>query len=174
MAFTVSYSAIPNSDIDPDSPLATGLFQDLRDNTTFCLEYIGGGTGGGYTPAAAHTHDGVNSAIVPQVTGIGYEISSSGFLGVGGGAAITIPSITIGPGQSLLVWGVTYALYASAIQIRHDSTVISSRTPMESVGEMTIFANDDTERTGDLELFLLSSGSSHYNNAQIMYQIIQE
>lgn len=59
-----SYTAIPDSDIDPESPLTTTLMTALRDNDVNVHEWLGGS----YTPAVDHNHDGVNSAILPGNT----------------------------------------------------------------------------------------------------------
>ena len=56
MPFTV----IPNSDIDPESPLTTGLMTALRDNDDTLKEWLGGS----FTPNVNHDHDGVNSKLV--------------------------------------------------------------------------------------------------------------
>lgn len=60
MSISVSYTTIPDSDIDPDSPITTGLFTSIRDNITWVREWIGKN----YIAGAAedHNHDGTNSA----------------------------------------------------------------------------------------------------------------
>ncbi len=52
-----NYSTIPDSDIDPESPITTGLMTSIRDNIVHVYEWIGYG----YVAAQAHDHDGVNS-----------------------------------------------------------------------------------------------------------------
>ena len=61
-AISVSYTAIPSSDYDPDSPVTTGLFTDIIDNITYVYEWLGAS----YTAGAEqdHNHDGVNSSLI--------------------------------------------------------------------------------------------------------------
>ncbi len=79
MPFTTVFTSIPNGDIDVDSPITTGLMTAYRNNDQYLLEYIGGGAGGGFTPAAAHNHDGVNSAhIQGQIISSAYSQNTTG------------------------------------------------------------------------------------------------
>ena len=55
------FTTIADSRIDPESIIDTDLMTDFRDNDINLAEWIGFG----YTPAQAHTHDGVNSALLP-------------------------------------------------------------------------------------------------------------
>lgn len=55
------FSVIPDTDIDPDSPVTTGLVTKLRDNDQHLEEWLGKD----YTAATNHTHDGVDSALLP-------------------------------------------------------------------------------------------------------------
>ncbi len=56
-----SFTTIADSRVDPESIVDTDLMTDLRDNDIHNYEWIGYG----YTPAQAHTHDGVDSALLP-------------------------------------------------------------------------------------------------------------
>lgn len=56
-----NWSNVPDSDIDPESPITTGLMTSYRDNLVHVYEWIGYG----YVAAQAHDHDGVNSALLP-------------------------------------------------------------------------------------------------------------
>lgn len=56
-----SFTVIADSAIDPDSPLTSGLFTNLRDNDIHLEEWLGDG----FTAAKDHDHDGVNSKLVP-------------------------------------------------------------------------------------------------------------
>lgn len=56
-----SFTTIANGDIDPESPITTGLMTSLRDNDQHLEEWIGGS----YTAAVDHDHDGVNSKLLP-------------------------------------------------------------------------------------------------------------
>lgn len=56
-----NFTVIPDSDIDPESPITTGLMTSLRDNDQHLEEWIGGS----YTAAVDHDHDGVNSKLLP-------------------------------------------------------------------------------------------------------------
>jgi hypothetical protein len=61
-----SFTVIPLSDIDPDSPLTTGLMVSIRDNAENVFAQLVGDPVGSptFTPAAEHDHDGVNSKTV--------------------------------------------------------------------------------------------------------------
>jgi len=54
-----SYTVIANGRIDPDSPLSTDLFTDIRDNQEFLKLWLGKSFVG--AAVADHNHDGVNS-----------------------------------------------------------------------------------------------------------------
>lgn len=157
MAFTVSYTVIPNSDIDPDSPLTTGLFQDIRDNITFVLEYTGGGVGGGYTPVAAHNHDGVNSSSVAALisSDIAY-ISSASFSNVEK-TLISISGVTLSAGDKLFVWANYARLTGSTgnftMRIRHNGSILAT----SSASDSTMYAQSTSARAGSLT-FTLATG----------------
>jgi hypothetical protein len=55
-----TYTAIPDGDIDPESPITTGLMTAIRDNGINAQEQISYG----FVPAQAHNHDGVNSVLL--------------------------------------------------------------------------------------------------------------
>lgn len=55
-----SFTVIPDADIDPDSPITTGLMTNFRDNDIHLEEWLGDG----FVAAKNHNHDGVNSAII--------------------------------------------------------------------------------------------------------------
>ncbi|MEW6332088.1 MAG: hypothetical protein AB1560_11580 [Pseudomonadota bacterium] len=57
-----NWTNIPDSDIDPDSPITVTLMTAIRDGMVHVYEWIGYG----YTAAQAHDHDGVNSALLPS------------------------------------------------------------------------------------------------------------
>jgi hypothetical protein len=57
---TKNFTAIVDADIDPESPITTGLMTALRDRDQNLAEWLGFG----YTPSQAHTHDGVDSALL--------------------------------------------------------------------------------------------------------------
>ncbi len=172
MAISVVWTPKASINYDPDDPVTTGLFGEIIDNEVFLYEWLGHG----FTPAQAHSHNGVDSSLIPQVIGNGYSVSSSGFFGAGGGAAVSISGVAVGSGQRILVWADlgTTATSAPTIQIRHNGAVLSARTPNTATSEASILANDNTVRTGTLELFILPFGSANYTDAQLMYQIIQE
>lgn len=58
---SVSFDTIPSSDYDPESPITTGLMGSIINRTQHNYEWLGYG----YTPAQAHDHDGINSALLP-------------------------------------------------------------------------------------------------------------
>lgn len=49
----------PRPDIDPESPITTGLMTSFRDNDVNLMEWIGKN----YTPAVDHDHDGVSQLL---------------------------------------------------------------------------------------------------------------
>jgi hypothetical protein len=58
-----SFTTFADSAVDPDSPIDTALMTGNRDNDIHLQEVLYFG----YTPAQAHNHDGVNSALVASV-----------------------------------------------------------------------------------------------------------
>ena len=57
------FTVIPDGDIDPDSPLTTGLFTKLRDNDIHLEEWLGLS----FVAAQDHDHNGTNSALITAV-----------------------------------------------------------------------------------------------------------
>ena len=70
-----SFTVIPDGDIDPDSPLTTGLFTSLRDNDIHLEEWLGLS----FVAAQDHDHDGVNSKAVATPAASGVATSTAGF-----------------------------------------------------------------------------------------------
>src|SRR5437867_903249 len=62
MAFTYAWTAIPDSDTDPDSPVTTGLVTGMNHDLIHLREWIGASFFSGAVPD--HSHDGVNSVRV--------------------------------------------------------------------------------------------------------------
>jgi hypothetical protein len=58
---SVSFTTIPDSDIDADSPITVTLLTSIRNNLQHLREWLGDG----YTAAKAHSHNGVDSAPLP-------------------------------------------------------------------------------------------------------------
>lgn len=56
-----NFTSIPDTDIDPESPITTGLMTEYRDNDINLMEWLGKN----YTPAVDHDHNGVNSKLLP-------------------------------------------------------------------------------------------------------------
>ena len=61
-----AFTVIPLADVDPDSPVSTNLMDALRLNDQNLFAQLVGDpvSAPPFTPAAAHDHDGVNSAAV--------------------------------------------------------------------------------------------------------------
>lgn len=55
-----SWTNVPDGDIDPESPITTGLMTALRDNIIHANEQVSYG----FVAAQAHDHDGVNSTLL--------------------------------------------------------------------------------------------------------------
>lgn len=58
---SVSFTTIALTAVDVDSPITETLMTALRNNDIHNYEWIGYG----YTPAQAHSHDGVDSRLLP-------------------------------------------------------------------------------------------------------------
>lgn len=58
---SVSFTTIPDTDIDADSPITVTLLTSIRNNLVHLREWLGDG----YTAAKAHSHNGVDSAALP-------------------------------------------------------------------------------------------------------------
>jgi hypothetical protein len=56
-----NFNTIPDSDIDPESPLTTGLMTSIRDALVNVDEQVSYG----FVRAQAHNHDGINSSSLP-------------------------------------------------------------------------------------------------------------
>lgn len=61
MAFTYSWTTIPDSDTDPDSPVTTNLMTGINHDLIYLREWIGKDYYAGAVPN--HNHDGVNSSL---------------------------------------------------------------------------------------------------------------
>lgn len=57
---TKSFTVLPDSDVDPDSPITTTLMTAYRDNDIHLEEWLGAN----FVAAQDHDHDGVNSALI--------------------------------------------------------------------------------------------------------------
>lgn len=62
---TYSWNNIAATQTDAESPLDTTLMEGIRQNLTHLKEWLGGG----FTPAADHDHDGINSKSVALADG---------------------------------------------------------------------------------------------------------
>ena len=75
-----SFTVIPDADIDPDSPITTGLMTNFRDNDIFLQEWLGKTAFDADNAAQDHNHDGVNSAQISLSfstgSGTSYSVSS--------------------------------------------------------------------------------------------------
>ena len=60
-----SFTLIPDGDIDPDSPITTGLMTEFRGNDIHLEEWLGKD----FVAAQNHDHDGLNSAFVSAAGG---------------------------------------------------------------------------------------------------------
>jgi len=54
------FTTIPDGDIDPESPITTGLMTAFRDNDQNLKEWVGGS----FIAAVDHNHDGLNSVLL--------------------------------------------------------------------------------------------------------------
>lgn len=60
-----SFTIIPDADIDPDSPVTTGLMTNIRDDLIHLEEWLGKN----FVAAQNHDHDDVNSALLSAFGG---------------------------------------------------------------------------------------------------------
>ena len=81
MAISVSFTVIPSTDVDPDSPITTNLMQAIVDNSLFNNEWLGDRT----NALANHAHAGlaVDGTKVLSEAAITYMHASSEQFGVG-------------------------------------------------------------------------------------------
>lgn len=89
-----SFTVIPDGDIDPDSPLTTGLFTELRDNDIHLEEWLGLS----FVAAQDHDHDNINSkavAIGVLFSSALFNLSTSVTTAVSTGALSFEPKIVI-------------------------------------------------------------------------------
>lgn len=66
MAISHPWDNIAGTDVDPDSPITTGLMTALVSRDDHHYDWIGKD----FTPADNHNHDGVNSALIAQASAI--------------------------------------------------------------------------------------------------------
>lgn len=115
---TASFTVIPLADVDPDSPVTTDLMNALRLNDQNLFAQLVGDpvSSPPFTPAAAHDHDGVNSAAI-----VGANLRFIATAEVSGAA---VPSITFSgldgntDGHYVLLGQVTPAISFDDLQVR--------------------------------------------------------
>lgn len=72
---TKNFTAVADVDIDPESPITTGLMTALRDRDENLRQWLGGS----YTASIDHKHDGVDSALLASnVVGNLFNFSNYG------------------------------------------------------------------------------------------------
>ncbi len=89
-----SFTFIPDGDIDPDSPITTGLMTELRDNDQHLESWLGES----FVAAVDHDHDGVNSKAVAVASLFGsalFNLSTSGTTAVSTGALSFEPKVVL-------------------------------------------------------------------------------
>lgn len=101
---SASFTVIPLADVDPDSPVTTDLMNALRLNDQNLFAQLVGDpvSSPPFTPAAAHDHDGVNSAAI-----IGANLRHVGTAEVSGAAvaSITFSGLDGNADKRYLVYG---------------------------------------------------------------------
>lgn len=102
-----AFTVIPLADVDPDSPVTTDLMNALRLNDQNLFAQLVGDPVAAppFTPAAAHNHDGVNSAAVAVAALFGsavFDLVTSGTTPVSTGALAFIPKVAIVVGVKTL------------------------------------------------------------------------
>lgn len=138
-AISKSWVTVADSAVDPDSPLDAALMTGLRDNLIHLREWIGAS----YTDGAVqnHSHDGVNSALVP----VGPNLLRNG----------SFEDVTAG-------W--TVAQYTGG------TVAISTSTPLDGAKSLaftsTVLANGGGDATSD-EYMPVTGGNVYSLNAAI-------
>ncbi len=97
---SAAFTVIPLADVDPDSPVSTDLMDALRLNDQNLFAQLVGDPVATppFTPAAAHNHDGVNSAAVAVASLFGaavFTLSAVGTTPASTGALGFIPKVAI-------------------------------------------------------------------------------
>ena len=105
-----SFTVIPLADVDPDSPVSTNLMDGLRLNDQNLFAQLVGEPVAAppFTPAAAHNHDGVNSAAVAVAALFGsatFDLSTTGTTPVSTGALTFEPKVALVLGVQTFVSG---------------------------------------------------------------------
>lgn len=105
VAPAASFTVIPLADVDPDSPVTTDLMDALRLNDQNLFAQLVGDPVAAppFTAAAAHDHDGVNSAAVAVgaiFASAQFTLSSSGTTPASTGALAFIPKVVLAVGFS--------------------------------------------------------------------------
>ena len=116
MAFTYSFTTIPDTDTDPDSPLTTGLMTGINHDLIHLREWIGKDYYAG--AAENHIHDGLGSrAIPPMIAFIDHYCST------------TLDAVWSGSGATRVISG-HYGLFSTADLQQSDVTWRSDEIPM--------------------------------------------
>lgn len=158
-----NFTVIPDSDIDPDSPITTGLMTELRDNDIHLEEWLGLS----FTAAQDHDHDGVNSAAVALVFD---QITNQGATATGAQtdiATITVASADLPANRDAMIIASGHISHAGGGAFPGTGTV---RLLVDAVAKQTIptkFLNATEEQQFALsEIVTLSTGSDRIIKVQ--------
>ena len=164
---TESFTEIGDADIDPDSPITTGLMTSYRDNDLNLNSQLIGETTP-FTAAQKHDHDGLNSALVNagaglnfslfdlSLAGAGTQTASTGALGFTPRAMWVLHSGDYGSGD--FGWGAGFAIGTGTLArgITADLDSIAAGTARWAV---------DSDAVGGL--VLVSDGTAFFNDIDV-------
>ena len=134
-----SFTVIPDADIDPDSPITTGLMTSYRDNDVHLEEWLGLS----FTAAQDHDHDGVNSAVVDAAS---LQLKLIESIVISGSDVTTVDFATTLDGDADEQWIVTgkwrFVMAVGAIiTLRFNSATATNMTLAAPVGGSNTFAS---------------------------------
>lgn len=150
-----SFTVIPDSDIDPDSPITTGLMTALRDNDVHIEEWLGDG----FVAAKNHNHDGINSKNI-ALTFDQTIVASAGFSGTG---FTTIATVTV---ASADLPSNRDALIICSLQVTHTAAqfpefrLVADGTPLSQLITPNITAANEVKALTLSEIVQLTTGAS--------------
>ncbi len=167
MAFTENWVDILLAQVDADSPINETFLKAVRADLIFLKEYIGKG----YTPEAAHTHNGIDSSILaPAVAGDNLVISSDAEISTVYGTYTAIKRIKIKRGGQYRIkfdfHGASggYAVTAKARIYKNGSPIGIERIRTVPFDTYATYSEDlgGFNDNDDIEIYTTANGAGPY------------
>ena len=169
MPFTYSYSAIPQSSTDPDSPLDTILMDGLRQNDGYLLEYIGQG----FTPAPAHQHNGTDSHKVDYANLAGTApTTQTAFFAYSGGGGSAFNTGAIGFTPKVAFFTVSSHDHDAAATPT-DTYLLTNGTAKGTGGSDQMYAGSNISAPADLGASAYVMQIPNYNTISHVLSLVQ-